>query len=690
MLQNQFEKSFMKANSIFEVNHNLIEEIEASLNNPDFHNILLKGQVQSGKTSTYTYLIAKLFDKNNDAFDGAIIMTKNALDLVETTTTRIDKSFEDVEDKYLMIDVTDEDNVLTISQLKQKKIIVIKKEKTDLAKLKKIFEDNPKLSSQKFLIIDDESDWGSNGYNKQAKNNEEYFKTICLAILNLRKQLLNSKYLSVTATPISLFFANYWMIRPQKTFLLPPHKKYLGAEELFLKNNKLMKQIRENFIEDSEFENIIELKDMEDVLTELPLISKAVLNFIVGGLMLKDEKRYSMLVHIDTKRKGHTQQKKVLLEIVAQLYANLTNDNESLVETLKELYLNAVESLGYKKYSFEELKSFVETALNEQVKITLMNSDSKKKVKLDRNGNIKNEVPFSIFIGAYAVDRGVTFNNMIAFVFGRSSKIANLDSSLQQLRILGARAKEDLPVTRIYCTKAQLEKWQEFTRIDVEFNKNLGLLDKANALASTTPLANQMSYLVPGTELKGIRLCAPQKIDGVIKGYGPLSRILPKGFLPKLESKDLVDLNKALINGYTEKYGVTDFDDEQYVEIQTEDAIELLLNSYSAISSERVNLLHLLEQSIFFLEWLKNENNDKVMLYCKYNRKRKLTRSNGKDDDAPDSGVTGDYSFAKKIAIDNPVLMMLHQNGEESNGIPFFWPVLVLPENLPYNMKTIK
>lgn len=251
---------------------------------------------------------------------------------------------------------------------------------------------------------------------------------------------------------------------------------------------------------------------------------------------------------------------------------------------LKSLYLSSVESLGYKKYSFEELKSHVEKALDEEVKITLMNSDSKTKVKLDCAGNIKNEVPFSIFIGAYAVDRGVTFNNMISFVFGRSPKVTNLDSSLQQLRILGARAKEDLPVvTRIYCTKTQLEKWKEFARID-------------------------------------------------------------------LESSELVELNKALINGFTEKYGINNFEGDHYVEIKTEDATKLLLNSYTAISSDRVNLLNILEQSLFFLEWMKKEYGDKVMLYCKYDRKRKLKRSNGKDDDAPDSGASGDYNYAKKIA----------------------------------------
>ena len=687
MMNKKFETAFYKENPRFEMKKEVIQGIEEALSEPGMNSILLKGLVQSGKTSIFNLLIARLFDKG---FDGVIILTKNSLDLVKTTSKRIMQSFSSVEGSITTICINEKDSKLAKYQLKQKKLIVIKKDKSDLKKLIKFLEDNPILLNQKLLIVDDESDWGSNGYNKRAAEDEEYFKKICLGILKLRKKLEQSKYLSVTATPISLFFTNYWMIRPQKTFLLPPHSKYLGAEELFLADNKLMKKIRENFVENVEFNRMLEIKEFESVLQDLPMISEAVLQFIIGGLMLTEEKRYSMLVHIDTKRKGHEQQKVVLENLVSELYKQLTNDEGLVVTLLKKLYLNAIESLGYQKYTFEELKNLVQTALDEEVKITLMNSDNKTKVKLDRSGNIKNEVPFSIFIGAFAVDRGVTFNNMISFVFGRSPKVANLDSSLQQLRILGARAKEDLPVTRIYCTENQLEKWQEFTRIDCEFNKNLELLDKANALASKTPLGDQMSYLVPSTKMEGVRLCATQKIDGIIKSYGPYSRILPKGFLPKMESHKLVDLNKALINSYTEKYGVNYFAEDQYVEIQTQDAIELLLNSYTAISSDRVNLLHLLEQSLFFLEWLKKENGDKVMLYCKYNRKRKLKRSNGNDDDAPDSGVAGDFSYAKKIAKKHAVLMMLHQSGGESNGIPFFWPVLVLSGRLPYNMKTLK
>ena len=67
----------------------------------------------------------------------------------------------------------------------------------------------------------------------------------------------------------------------------------------------------------------------------------------------------------------------------------------------------------------------------------------------------------------------------------------------------------------------------------------------------------------------------------------------------------------------------------------------------------------------------------------RYNRQRNLIRKDLKFDDAPDSGIDGKYARAKLIGIDYPVPIMLHQNGSKSKGVPYFWPVLVMPQNMP-------
>ena len=678
------EKAFYEKNPHIEENPKILLEIEEAINKPGLDSILLKGHVQSGKTSTYILLAARSMDKN---YDGCITFTKNANDILNQTKSRFLSTFETVEDNLTVIDINENLEDLTKYELNQNIIIVAKKQTNDFEKINKLFDKYPFLQEKRFLVVDDESDWGSNGYNKSAEKEEDYFKKICKELLDLRKRLINSKYLSVTATPLSLFFANYWMIRPHAIFLLPPHKKYLGAEELFLSEENTMRRICENFVEEKEFEAIVNADiNNIDFCKELPQLTKAVFDFILGGLLLKQEKHYSMLIHIDTTRKGHAKQKETIKSLIAVLKQELNNGHPETVAKLYKSYDEITTALDYTKYSFEEVKSLAIQALEEQVKVTLMNSDSKKSVKLDSNGNIKNPVPFSIFIGAFAVDRGVTFNNMISFVFGRDSKIANMDSSLQQLRILGARPKEDLPVTRIYCTKKTLKKWKEFTRIDVEFNKNIELLLESNKLASKTDLSNQLNYLVPSTKMEGVRLCAPQKIDTRLKQFEAYSRLLPKGFLPDKDKQKLVMENTQLIEQYKLIYPVIEFEKDHYIEVPTEAAVKLLMNSYNAIYSDEVNLLNLLEQSLFFLKWLKKENGDKVLIYYKYNRNRKLIRKNGKYDDAPDSGKNGDYAYAKKIGVNHPVLMMLHQSGEQTDGIPFYWPVLMLPKNMPFNI----
>ena len=91
----------------------------------------------------------------------------------------------------------------------------------------------------------------------------------------------------------------------------------------------------------------------------------------------------------------------------------------------------------------------------------------------------------------------------------------------------------------------------------------------------------------------------------------------------------------------------------------------------------------MLENCLFILGWLKEKVGDKVYLTQRYNHKRNLIRSDLRFDNAPDSGKSGEYARAKAIAVDHPALIMIHQDGSKSNGVPFFWPVLVMPQNMP-------
>lgn len=688
-------ENMLKQNPYLEENKKIVFEIEAAIKEVKNESILLKGYVQSGKTATYLLLAAKLLDQN---YQYACIFTKNVNDLSEQTQKRVENEFgDDVE----IVALDGPQINFARYQIKQKTVFVLKKNPSAFEKLNKLIDKFTEMQEKRWLIIDDEADFYSVGYNKSSKGTEEYFKKICRELLLLREKLVHSKYLAVTATPVSLYFANYWMIRPEKTILLPPHNSYLGAEELFLSDNPMMQRIRENFVEDEEFRYVMKYDSRidTDIMKCFPKLTEAMIDFVISGILLNDAseeekmKHYAMLIHIETTKKAHQQQKEIFEDIQKALIDKLKQHDQKLVSMVITQFEHLLEGMESKsQLNCNELLHLVLEALEDQLKITIINSNNKQRPGTDKYGNIKNSVPFSIYIGANAVDRGVTFPNLISFIFGRTSKTVNFDSSIQQLRILGARPKSDLVCTRIYSTESTLKNWKMFAGIDKEFNENIHLLDKANLMASATHLGNQMSYLIPATTIKGTRLCATNKVEGLLKHFVSSSRILPKGFVTTEEKHSLALLKEMLelIEGHHKNAVQKTKGKATYVEISTEDAQQLLLKSYEAIKSDKVNLLHILENSLFMLDWLKSKVGNKVLLMERYDRKRKLIRTDGKFDDAPDSGEGGDFDKAKEIGINYPVLMMLHQDGSESNGVPFFWPVLVMPQNMPMNISYVK
>jgi hypothetical protein len=83
---------------------------------------------------------------------------------------------------------------------------------------------------------------------------------------------------------------------------------------------------------------------------------------------------------------------------------------------------------------------------------------------------------------------------------------------------------------------------------------------------------------------------------------------------------------------------------------------------------------------------LDKNNTDEVIIYYQENRAASRMKNQGSSfGDAPDDGRT-DLPISKKLAENGPVLMLLKQNGDESKGwknAAFYWPVLIMPKNMP-------
>lgn len=109
-----------------------------------------------------------------------------------------------------------------------------------------------------------------------------------------------------------------------------------------------------------------------------------------------------------------------------------------------------------------------------------------------------------------------------------------------------------------------------------------------------------LALLIP-TTIKGTRLCAANKVEGLMNHFTSSSRILPKGFRPLKEKAYLADETLQLLEEYHKNAVQKTNGNETYWEITTEAAQQLLLKSFEAIQSDKVNLLHILENSLFML-----------------------------------------------------------------------------------------
>ncbi|WP_294166838.1 hypothetical protein [uncultured Clostridium sp.] len=118
-------------------------------------------------------------------------------------------------------------------ELKQKMIIIVKKEKNNLIRFKNFIEDYPLKSNKKCMIIDDEADFASVGFEK--KNEVFDIRRIAADINEIRGTLDECRFIQVTATPYSLYLQpesfqlgeDICPIKPAHTVLVPSGDGYI-------------------------------------------------------------------------------------------------------------------------------------------------------------------------------------------------------------------------------------------------------------------------------------------------------------------------------------------------------------------------------------------------------------------------------------------------------------------------------
>lgn len=729
----------------------------ANLQNNNFSPIMMMGNIQSGKTRAFIGLMSLCFDNE---FDMTIILTKCSTALVKQTVSRMTLEFECFKSGNATVgevvaqDILDidfrgcayiEEKQIAVKQfLKRykgkKRIIVVKKQADNVDRMNMFIENIIKNNFYKrLLIVDDEADITSIGFDRARGQDELSLRRISGAINTMRKSLhsnIEHVLMQVTATPYALYlqpenFSNSSImpIKPSRTVVLPTGEGYIGGQYYFIdsedeqsihykKSRHLLHIVNQEEMDilngsrkNSGKNSVISDKRtvrIDDFLIScsgrtnfvLPSLRNWIFDVLVGTAVVQynpgNEDYYlSAVIHAAITKNLHKSEKELIEKAFSILTDTLSDNinNENFVQYVANSYEDlkrSVEEYGILvmpslQEVLERIASLDEdgelSGLINEVDIKEVNSDSDISRLLNLStGELKLENSLTIFVGGQVLDRGITIPNMISFFYGRDPKTMQQDTVMQHCRMFGYRGLELLSVTRFYTTYRLFSSMKEITIRDNLLRERM--LKK---------VCGEVVYLEAGGKIKA---CSPQKIlASEIRSIIPEKRYLPIGFeVDKKIAKSvwkaidhIILKNNGYLSGKCLTYKTGECIDGKYVIISSEDAMDILMHAYSVLLPKEDGLCNAFPEmeSIFLFslsERMKSGENSIALIVRKNRELSKMKRNGTMYQDAPDDGKN-EGAIAKLLREDMPVLVLTEQIHPEWGAV-FWWPVYYTPGNM--------
>ena len=728
-----------------------------NINNKTFSPIMMMGNIQSGKTRGFIGLMSLCFD---NGFDVTIILTKCSTALVKQTVSRMMTEFavfrtgnatvgdivaQDILDiDFRSCDTMGQKEAVIKKFLKnykrKKRIIVVKKQADNVDRLNLFIEAIVKYDYyQRLLIVDDEADITSVGYEKSGVENSLSLRRISGSINTMRKSLhsnIEHVLMQVTATPYALYLQpenfsnnNIMPIKPSRTVVLPTGNGYIGGEYYFIDSED---EESTNYCKAKYLPHIVPQEEMsvlngnrknsgknpvitdgrtvkiDEFLSEkkgrasfaLPSLRNWIFDILVGTAIVQltqgNEDFYlSAVLHAAINKQLHHKQKELIESCFEVLVSTLEKDinNPDFREFVKISYIDMIESV--KAYGTLRIPTLDEVinriavkdddgeleGLINEVDLKEVNSDNDITTLLNiSTGELKLENSLTIFVGGQVLDRGITIPNMISFFYGRDPKTMQQDTVMQHCRMFGYRNNSLLSVTRLYTTYRLFSSMKEITIRD-----NL-LRDRM--LRQTN---GEVVYLEAGGKIKA---CSPQKIlASEVNTILPEKRYLPVGFdVDKQNSQKAwreIDRIIRQNNGYLPSEYCSFIDgqslDDLYVKISSEDAFNILKAAYSVIIPKEDGKCNKFKEieSVFLFSLSEREESgaDEIALIVRTDRKlTKMKRNGTMYQDSPDDGKN-EGAIAKILRSKMPVLVLTEQTHHEW-GRKFWWPVYYTPDSM--------
>ena len=687
---------------------------------------LLLGKIQCGKTRAFVGVMGLAFDKGIDV---CIVLTKSDDGLVEQTRSRMEYEFRDYLsnvdiNQRCIIAVHTIEGGMTFTQAQinnQKNIFIVYKNMTRLGYLADLFN-TTNFKDKKVLIIDDEADFVSRSFYQS--NNTVKAGQIALAIDNFAKIPVFCRYLQVTATPYSLFLqpdhsvaVNNGVVepfRPRFTTLVPIHEDYIGGKHYFVKSQNsasmysylkhiVSNQCMNHLLSSNKDRRVYSRADVTPIFADL---RSALMSYFVASAIrqLQEEKlrqrRYnsSFFMHISTQIKDHKYEELVVKNIL-NAWTNdvMQNAGAGIQQYFNTAYVDLCNSNTagnnnreislYMPTCQEVWTRLIDIFTQGSYSVQLVNSDSSGNL-LGKDGQLKLSSPLNIFIGGLKLDRGITIDHMLGFMYGRNPQRRQADTVLQHHRMYGNRSKEDMSVTRLHTTRSLYEtmKWidgmnHQLREVFIQAMKN--------------PSAPIPLVTIQYDNKRGIIPCGRNRLLlSDLETFKSFKRFTPFGFQTDCASKikpivDGIDNLLQALPGYNDS-GTPFLIDKRY-------AYQILKNIRSTfIYNRRID-------HNAGLEWNENEmiaaieqfipKDGQLWCYVRTNRNMSRIRQNGNFVDAPEDGNT-DTPIARQYTQGTPArpfLMLFRENGNSNivNGknigwrdAAFYWPSLRLPQNI--------
>jgi hypothetical protein len=395
-------------------------------------NGLVYGLVQSGKTGVLTVTGAMGAD---EGYRTIIILTSDNDPLYDQTLGRVREAFPGI-DILGKNDFKDDDAFHERIKGGTCAIVTTK----NSSRLKTLIENFKKgrVRGLTCLIIDDEADQAS--LNTRARLDDGSISPINERITELRSFFDKNTYLQVTATPQALFLQSPGhSFRPKFTVLSHPGHDYVGGDDFFADDSKLVKEFDLNDI------TIIAPGPQPTPRLEIPnSLLRALDTFMVGATYKRAseaDQNCAFLCHVSTRTSDHKHIVGLLRRYKTDLAAGLKAKDAKVIARLRAAYEDLASTHeGLKASPFNDLLDAI-AFFSPGITVKLVNGETDEDVAV--------KSPYNLFVGGNKLGRGVTIKNLLVSYYGRNPKKPQADTVLQHARMYGYRRK-DIGLLRLF------------------------------------------------------------------------------------------------------------------------------------------------------------------------------------------------------------------------------------------------